>query len=180
MMIRGIVSAVTDGIVRLIAASGLAGQTFDKREFIQQYGLASHPKAGAEVIFLVQGNVITAIASDDRRYRLALEDGEAALYDDLGQKVHLTRSGIQVTSPLKITATAPEVDIVATSKVVMTTPLLDVSGSIKSGGSISAVGNIADANGTKTMSAMRNTYNVHTHQEHGTGGGITSITTQGM
>jgi phage gp45-like len=33
----------------------------------------------------------------DRRYRLKnLQDGEVAIYDDLGQKVHLTRDGIRV------------------------------------------------------------------------------------
>lgn len=191
-MIRGILTTLTDGLVRLFSASGRPGESFSAREFIQHYGYASAPLPGAELVIHAQGNMITCIASDDRRYRIALENGEVALYDDLGQKAHLTRSGIQVTSPLKITATAPEVDIIASSQVNITTPVVHISNDVTIGGkldvtdniaslsNITAVGNISDAGGTKSMSGMRTVYDAHTHPEHGTGGGTTSQPNQGM
>jgi phage gp45-like len=104
VIIRGIVQAITDGAVRLFSATGRVygdfTETFSSREFLQHYGFVSRPKAGAELVIVVEGNIITAIGSDDRRYRLAIQEGEAALYDDLGQKVHLTRDGIVIKSGL--------------------------------------------------------------------------------
>ena len=69
--------------------------------------------------------------------------------------MHLTREGVVVTSPKKISATAPTVEVIAEMKVTMTTPLLEVSGHIK------AAGNVSDMKGS--MQAMRDTYNVHPH-----------------
>jgi phage gp45-like len=109
MIVYGILRTITDGAVRLFSASGRIGENFSLRDFLQHYGFASRPKVGAELVIVVEGNLITAIGSDDRRYRLALVEGEAALYDDLGQKVHLTRSGIIVQSPLHVTTKAPEI-----------------------------------------------------------------------
>ena len=111
MIVRGILQAVTDGAVRLFSATGRPGETFSLREFLQHYGFASYPKAGAELVIAIEGNVITAIGSDDRRYRLALVEGEAALYDDLGQVVHLTRDGIVVKSDKAVTVEAREVNL---------------------------------------------------------------------
>lgn len=158
-MIRGIVKSVIEGAIKLFSASGRPDETIEDREYFQHYGFTSRPLTGAEAILICEGNHVVMIASDDRRYRIALEDGEAALYDDLGQKVHLTRSGIEVLSPAKIKATAPLVEVVASTKVVMTTPLLEVSGQIKAGGDIT---DQTGGNG-KSMAQMRATYNGHTH-----------------
>lgn len=100
MIIRGILTSLTEGVLRLFSATGL--MDFAKREFIQHYGLASHPKAGAELFIWARGNTIYALGSDDRRYRITLAEGEVAIHDDLGQKVHLKRNGVEITSP-KIT-----------------------------------------------------------------------------
>ena len=198
MIIRSILTSLVDGVVRLFSANGRIGEAFDQREFVQQYGYASAPKPGAEMLVFVQGNIITAIGSDDRRYRIALASGEVSLYDDLGQKVHLTRTGVDVTSLVRITATAPDVDIVASSQVNITTPLVHISQNVTIGGTldvtgvitgeaniighgnITASGGIADSDGSKTMAGMRDTFNNHTHQENGTGGGTTNKPTQGM
>lgn len=162
-MIRGIVISIAEGVIKRFTASGRSDETISDREYFQHYGYTSRPKAGAEIIIIREGGHFVAVASDDRRYRISMEDGEVSLYDDLGQKIHLTRTGIQATSPISITATAPEVTVVASTKVTMTTPLLDVSGNITSGGNITAVGNVADANGAKTMAGMRGIYNTHVH-----------------
>jgi len=109
MMIRGILTSLVEGMVKRFAAVGLI-EVAD-REYFQHYGFTSRPKSGAEIIYLAEGNVVIAIGSDDRRYRLKIEEGEAALYDDLQQRVHLTRAGIVAESPLAITATAPQINL---------------------------------------------------------------------
>jgi hypothetical protein len=108
-----------------------------------------------------EGNVITKTPVDQ--------------VNEIGGRMTETVGGdwaIQVAG--KATITAPEVDIVASTKISMTTPLLQVSGSIQAGG------DVADAEGAKTMAAMRETYGLHTHQEHGDGGGVTDPPAQGM
>ncbi len=199
-MIRGIVLSIAEGVIKRFTASGRSDETISDREYFQHYGYTSRPKAGAEIIIIREGGHFVAVASDDRRYRIAMEEGEVSLYDDLGQKAHLTRSGIEVTSPLQITATAPEVTVVASTKVTITTPLLDVSRDVTVGGDVTVTGDVAGANvaavtamtaatvsastsiadPTGTMDGMRDTYNTHTHPENGTGGGTTSQPNQGM
>ncbi|AYR24264.1 phage baseplate assembly protein V [Herbaspirillum rubrisubalbicans] len=161
MLGRGIVSKVNDAAaIQLIRGKLMDGEDYDQMERVQQYGFTSVPKAGAEFLStFIGGNrdhsVIVAV--DDRRFRLrGLRDGEMAIYDDQGQKVHLTRNGIVIDGggkPISIQNT-PEVD--------MTTPLVKMSGDLKVVGSISADGDISD-HGNKKMSAMRTVYNDHDH-----------------
>ncbi|RJX32385.1 MAG: phage baseplate assembly protein V [Oxalobacter sp.] len=134
----------------------LEGEVRDATRY-QNYGLTSRPHDGAEGVFLSlngsrdQGVVIVV---DDRRYRLtSLEPGEVALYDDLGHKVHLTREGIVIEG--------------AGHPVIITdTPKLRVEADIE------ATGQIKDRCDTAglSMSAMRSTYNYHTHPENDSGG----------
>lgn len=78
----------------------LAGEVKDGVEHFEAYGLTARPKAGAEHITLFMGgdrsHGVTIMVAD-RRYRpTGLAEGEVMLYDDLGHKVHLTRSGIVI------------------------------------------------------------------------------------
>lgn len=110
-MIRVVFTKVVDGQVRTFSASGREGETFDAREFMQHYGFASMPQEGAAGVIVYNGNHIIAIASDDARCRPELKGGESVIFDDLGQKVHLSRDGIVAESPKRITATAPEINL---------------------------------------------------------------------
>jgi phage gp45-like len=120
-MIRGIVNSVIEGLIKLFSASGRSGETFTGREYFQHYGFTSRPMEGAEIIIIKEGNHYLAIASDDRRYRLAVEEGEVALYTDEGDKIHLKRDKtIEIVSGNKLIATVEnEVDI--TTKVAKVT-----------------------------------------------------------
>ncbi|MCP3653320.1 MAG: phage baseplate assembly protein [Herbaspirillum sp.] len=161
MLGRGIVSKVTDGgAIQLIRGKLMDGEDYDQMENLQPYGFTSVPKAGAELLStFIGGNrdhpVIVVVG--DRRYRLrGLQDGEMAIYDDQGQKVHLTRAGIVIdggNKPITIQNT-PEID--------MNTPLVKMAGDLKVTGSVSADGDISD-HGNKKMSSMRAVYNNHDH-----------------
>ena len=188
-MIRGIIDSVVEGAIKRLSCAGFSGETISDREYIQHYGFTSRPLAGAECIIIREGNHFIVIASDDRRYRLAIAAGEAALYDHQGQKVHLKEgkeieiSGcdkLTATAGVSATVTAPEITMTATTKVTMTTPLAEISGNLAVGGYIQAVGDIKDQGGTKTMAGMRTAYNSHTHAENGDGGGTTNAPNQEM
>ncbi|ENB6028569.1 phage baseplate assembly protein [Shigella dysenteriae] len=141
---------------QMIDVELLAGQQKAGIEHLEPYGFTSRAKSGAEAVVLFPDgdrSHAIAITVSDRRYRLnRLQTGEVALYDDLGQSVTLTRSGIVVDGAGKIITfkNAPkarfEMDIEST-------------GQIK---------DLCDSGGL-TMSAMRISYNGHKHKENGQG-----------
>ena len=205
-MIRGIVTSVVEGVIKRFTASGRADETISNREYLQHYGYTSRPLPGAELIILREGNNIIAVASDDRRYRISLENGEVALYTDEGDKIHLKRGRIieitggekvvvstkvaEINASVSATITSPEVTVVASTKVILDTPMTEITGELAvtgaatfaatlvASGALSSAVSISDPTGS--MGTMREIYNNHTPPENGTGGGTTSATTQGM
>lgn len=131
----------------------LAGEVADGVEHFEPYGYTARPKPGAEAVTIFvdgdRSHPITIVVAD-RRYRLqGLQEGEVAIHDDQGQKVHLTRSGIVVDGGghlVKIT-NAPKVRVETD---------LECTGQIK---------DLCDLAAGKTMSSMRSTYNSHTHND---------------
>ena len=145
----------------------IAGEKKGNVEALEPYGFTSAPQDGAEAVVLFPSGDRShgvAVVVADRRYRITgLARGEVAIYDDVGQSVTLTRAGIVVNGggkPMLFT-NAPkarfEMDIEAT-------------GQIK---------DLSDSTG-KTMSGMRETYDLHTHPENGDGGGTTDAPNQLM
>ncbi|WP_226571240.1 phage baseplate assembly protein V [Mangrovibacter yixingensis] len=136
-------------------------------EHLEPYGFTSAPKAGAEAVAAYfdgdRSHGVVLVASD-RRYRIkGLAAGEVAIYDDIGQSVTLSRSGIVINgagNPVTVT-NAPkarfEMDIEATGNI---TDRCDSTG--------------------KTMAAMRRVFDSHTHDENGDGGGTTDEPNQKM
>lgn len=103
MVGRAILSAVRDDTaVQQVQVELLSDEVQDEVEHFQPYGLTAHPRAGAEGVALAVGGLrshVIMIAVGDRRFRLTgLAEGEVALHDDQGQRVHLTRSGIVISS----------------------------------------------------------------------------------
>lgn len=90
--IRTAVKAVRAGKIQLVDVKG-RGEDFTDKELFQQYGFCSRPLPESEGILLFIGGVDNAIviATEDRRYRLSLQDGEVGLYTDEGDHVHLKR-----------------------------------------------------------------------------------------
>ncbi|MBZ6397261.1 MULTISPECIES: phage baseplate assembly protein V [Pantoea] len=163
-VVRGLNTATKCQMLQIEMAGGEGKSDI---EHMEPYGFTAAPILGAEAIAAYfdgdRSHGVVLVVSD-RRYRIkGLTSGEVAVYDDLGQSVMLTRSGIVVDGAGKpITFTnAPkarfEMDIEATG---------EIKDKCDSGG--------------LTMSAMRVTYNGHTHEENGDGGGTTDATTQKM
>jgi phage gp45-like len=111
-LIRTIISSVIEGNIKYFAGSGRVGETFANREYMQHYGFTSRPLKDGEGLVLKQGDKVFLIASDDRRYRISLAEGEVALYTDEGDKVHLKRGGvIEIEAGTKITGKAPMIEL---------------------------------------------------------------------
>jgi phage baseplate assembly protein V len=88
----------------------LDDEVLDAVPRVQEYGLASYPKAGAQAVFVAalgSRDAAIVVVVGDHRYRLkGLEEGEVALYDDQGQVILLARDGIHVTTPLDFSVNA--------------------------------------------------------------------------
>lgn len=130
----------------------LAGEVKDDVEHFEPFGFTSCPLPGAEAIGLFfdgdrSHGVVVVVA--DRRYRLTtLQGGEAALHDAFGNKIHLHLDGTM--------------EVVATTKVQITSPLVTMSGNLQVAGNIVAAGDISDHT-SKSMLGMRTVYNGHHH-----------------
>ncbi len=156
MLARGTVEQVNSAKKMQEVQADLLADEIKGMEQMEPYGFTACALPGAELLAaFMDGDkshgVVICVA--DRRYRLVgLAAGEVAIYDDQGQKVHLTRTGIVIDG-----ANLP-VTITNTPKVRMETVLLEVTGEIK---------DRCDTDG-ETMNNMRSTYNTHTHEETGT------------
>lgn len=119
MVGRGVLALVNDALkMQSVQVQLLSGEVRDMERF-QDYGFTSVPHSGAEVLAaFIGGNRDhgVAIKVDDRRYRLkALANGEVAIYDDLGQKVHLHRNGVLVHTPMTFRVEADVIQLHASS-----------------------------------------------------------------
>ena len=117
MVSRAVLAApVNDaGGIQVVQVKLLEGEVRDGVERMQNYGFTGVPLAGAEGVMVCVGGDRDhgiVIAMDDRRYRIkGMQPGEVALYDDLGQKVHLTRTGVVIQTPLKCRIEAADIEL---------------------------------------------------------------------
>lgn len=139
MIGRCILSVINDDTkLQSLQIEALDGEVHDGAERVQNYGFTSHPHADAEGVVIFPSGLRShpiVIAVDDRRYRLTgLRQGEVALYDDLGQKVHLKRDGIEIETPMDVRITAANVNVTADSVAVDADSVIVNSDDINLGG----------------------------------------------
>lgn len=113
MLGRAIVRLVDDTrTLQEVQVDLLDDESQDAVEHFQPYGLAVHPHLEAEALVVCAGGLRShaiAIAVSDRRFRLRnLQQGEVALYDDLGNVVKLGRDAITIVAASAINMTAPD------------------------------------------------------------------------
>lgn len=142
-------------------------ETRDNTPRVAEFGFTSRPPAGSDVVVLFLGGdrskgVVIGTAHQVSRPN-GLGEGETQVYDLWGKSIYLTKEGgivIEAQGTPVTVNNATTVTINASDKVLLNTPLLEVSGDIKAGGEIS--------DKVRAMSADRAIYNGHTH-----GGGQT-------
>jgi phage baseplate assembly protein V len=140
-MIRSILSSVVEGAIKRFSGSGRANETITDREYLQHYGFTSVPLPGAEGIIVNEGNHIILIASDDRRYRLALSPGAVALYTDEGDYVLLGRDrNITVLGGTSVTVQTPNLQVTGMNGAPTN---MSVTGDAAFTGNMAITGNLA-------------------------------------
>ena len=129
-MVRGVISEVKEGQIKRFSATGRENETFQNREFIQQYGFTSRPPVGAEAVLINEGNHILMIGTDDRRYRVAVEGGEVAIYSQYGQRIVMKANGeIHINGPIVLTGNLTMTgNLAVTGDVTATGTIIDTSG----------------------------------------------------
>lgn len=155
MAFRGVITLVkAAGNVQLVQLNGLDGEKLQDNEYFQHYGFTSNPPVGSMGIVLPLGGKTAhgiVIATEHASYRLkGLASGETAIYTKNGDKIVIKLDGT--------------IEVVASTKVQITSPLVTMSGNLNVAGNIVAQGDISDHN-NKSMAGMRTTYNGHTHND---------------
>lgn len=146
---RGVLRAVTDtGARQQVQVELLKDELRDGLEHMQNYGFTSHPLGGDVAVAFLGGNREQGIVLvvDDRRYRIPLQAGEVAIYDDLGNKIELLREMVKVTAVQHLEVQAPTIKLIGD---------LEVIGNITTTGTISNNGKRIDS--------------THTHSSGGSG-----------
>lgn len=108
-----------------------SGEVRDDTPLVGQVGVSSRPLPGADaVLIFLNGDRSRGIviATNDARWQLELAEGEVALHDDLGHRVHLTRQGIVIDGG------GHPVRIQNTPEIAAETALLTVTGDVVAGG----------------------------------------------
>ena len=158
---RGVLKGVTESSKRQqLQITALEGETIDGVERMQNYGFTSYPTGGDVAVAFVAGNREQGIVLvvDDRRFRVQLEAGEVAIYDDLGNSVKLLRDMLKITAVQHCELEAPTTKIVSDVTIE---------------GSLTVVGNVATT-GTFTNNG-KNISSTHAHKDVQPGVGNTGV-----
>ena len=198
-MARGTVSAANGAKpMRELQINLLAGEMRDEVEHTEPYGFTSEPLTdGLPEAFALffdgdrSHGIVFCVA--DRRYRLkSLKPGEVAIYDDLGQKIHLTRTGIEVVTPKNLTATVggnvtetvggsltatvTGAAMIKAASVKIDAPSTHITGSLLVDGGITGKGGLAVSGGggaTVTGDVVADGISLKNHVHPGDSGGTT-------
>lgn len=153
MAARAVVRLVNDDESRQrLQVEILAEELRDGVERAQDYGFTSHPLPGCDAVILCAGGSreqSIAVVVDDRRYRIKLQAGEVAMYDDLGNAVKLLRDKVHIVAMQEVHVEAPTVRVTATAVIIdaENTTInsdLDVNGNTSFIGTVSANGKVID------------------------------------
>lgn len=184
---RGTLNLVksADGIQK-VQVSGLADETLQDVEFMQQFGVTSVPPAGTQVVVLPIGGTTShsiVVATENGSYRIkGLQGGEVAVYDESGSSIVLRKGKlIEIDCDvLKITA-ATKVDI--SSPLVETDQVFTAQGQINGNGGMaiqggsgaSFTGNVQQKGGSITTDGdvTANGKSLVSHKHKGDSGGTT-------
>jgi phage baseplate assembly protein V len=149
---RGVLRGVNDSNGRQqLQVELLKGELRDSVEHMQNYGFTSHPQGGDVAVAFIGGNREQGIVLvvDDRRYRIPLQAGEVAIYDDQGNKIELLRDMVKVTAVQHVEVLAPTIKLIGDLELVGNMKIL---GNIDSTGTIKNNGKFVDSTHTHSNS----------------------------
>ncbi|BBF06632.1 baseplate assembly protein [Haemophilus influenzae] len=173
--------------IQKVQASGLADETLQDVELMQQFGFTSVPPANTQAVILPIGGQTThgiVIATENGSFRVKnLQGGEVAIYDESGSRIVLKKGRlIEIDCDvLKINA-ATKVDI--SSPLVETDQVFTAQGQINGNGGMavqggsgaSFTGNVQQSGGSFTTDGdvKAGIISLSNHKHTGDSGGKTS------
>lgn len=136
----GIATRVETSMVQIKLATGIVN---DRIKRIHNYGFMSRPLPGSKGYLMFVGGDSSrgvAVCIEDERFEIDLQPGDVAVLDHRGNLVHLTDSGITVTSPQAVTVNAPNTTINSTTEINGQTT---INGQITANGKITNTGGVS-------------------------------------
>ncbi len=110
------------------------GTPLDDVEHMEPFGFTSHPLPNSETVVLAfngNGSHSVAIVAGDQRYRIVIDEGEAAMYNHFGDKVHIKKDRtISVEAAVKVELVTPHTHMTGKLTVAET---IEAKGWIESG-----------------------------------------------
>lgn len=158
MMARGVLRGTRDGGgVQDMQVSLLEGETTDRVERVQVYGLSSVPPPGGDaVVMFLQGNrdhgMVLSVNDRESRPR-NLNVGEVVLYNNQNTKITLSQEGTITTSTENATVTmtrdgdvtiegAKNLSVKGGDGMALEAPNITIKGDIELEGSLHATGSV--------------------------------------
>ena len=166
-----------DGEVQLVqvtegaAGTGFTDRVIDRVRRVSEFGFASVPPLGSEVMMLRRGaersqSVVVGTSHRPSRPR-GLKPGDTGIYDVRGAKVMLTEDGLVIDCAglPAIVQNCPTITLKATEKVVVDAPGAEFTGDLVANGTISAAGEITARTGgtSAALGALHDAYALHKH-----------------
>ncbi|HHX7413360.1 TPA: phage baseplate assembly protein V, partial [Haemophilus influenzae] len=131
--------------IQKVQASGLADETLQDVELMQQFGFTSVPPANTQAVILPIGGQTThgiVIATENGSFRLKnLQGGEVAIYDESGSSIVLKKGRL-------IEIDCDVLKINATTKVDISSPLVETDQVFTAQGQINGNGGMAVQGGS--------------------------------
>lgn len=173
--------------IQKVQASGLADETLQDVELMQQFGFTSVPPANTQAVILPIGGQTThgiVIATENGSFRVKnLQGGEVAVYDESGSSIVLKKGRlIEIDCDVLKIKAATKVDI--SSPLVETDQVFTAQGQINGNGGMavqggsgaSFTGNVKQSGGSFTTNGdvKAGTISLSNHKHTGDSGGKTS------
>lgn len=102
-----------------IQVLGMDKEVLDNVDRVQPYGFSNMPFKDCQAYIVFPNGDRShglCLIQGDRRYTLNLANGEVALHDDQGQKVHIMRDRVRIETPKTFEVIADKIDLHATSE----------------------------------------------------------------
>lgn len=163
--------------IQRVQVQGLADETLQEIEQLQQFGFTSHAPADTDVIVIPLGGDTShgiVIASEHGSFRVKnLQSGEVAVYDESGSSIVLKKGKL-------IEMNCDTLHIKAKTKIHMESPLVEASQVLTAQGQINGNGGLAisGGGGATVSGSLKATGDVvagnvsvqkHVHTEQGDG-----------
>lgn len=143
---------VSDAPIQRVQLDGLAGETLQDLEHLQEFGFASHPPAGSEAVVIPLGGDTThgvIVATQHGSFRVKnLAPGETAVFSSEGAKIVIKKGKIIEADCDVFKVNCKEYQVNAETGANFNTPQLETSAQLTAQGQINGNGGMAVQGGS--------------------------------